>query len=607
VSAVSLPCLALSTRSTLMDLSFSHLPGYDAPSFELGPKTEPENAGPTPSIGGGTYANYERYASETPTSPNEYDDGNPQFPSRLQPIRQDTTTSSFTSPASTLPSVHPPFVLSAEGQEVPTSAQPLSPAMSYRNSFTAGLGSPVTREVPAFAQRVPSASTVRDDGYGNEIPLGERPGEGQDVEYEAQQQTAPSSRTETTMGSTGRPRIAGPRLSSLGLGSPITNLNATQNSLTPPPPSPPYDANPSSQVPQASRESTYLPYVDSSSHADSPSAHTFGHDSSELSEPTSTSRFLPPPPASLTHSTAAYSPPYSNQPLPSPAATQHFQSSSDSTAEHDFYPQPPRAPYTQPQLDGGGSPITENERESYVDAPDAPAVPAPPISPPPPPPPVAEASPSTPNEPYPEYAYGTYLPPVLSLPSSSLTRSCSSFSIDSDSAYEERPASPLQPVIQLPRPPQIIEPPRSASPAYFPEQPTPTANSYSNPRDQTQTQHDHQSASAAAQREVEREMDNLAFTSASPSSRPEVYSPTSETMSPSGSAASGGKVKAGAFFKRRQQGALGRTASPFQPPDRSDDDGVSEEDGRRSLERNTEPLNIRRSLESSKGPAPPYE
>jgi hypothetical protein len=323
VSAVSLPCLALSTRSTLMDLSFSHLPGYDAPSFELGPKTEPENAGPTPSIGGGTYANYERYASETPTSPNEYDDGNPQFPSRLQPIRQDTTTSSFTSPASTLPSVHPPFVLSAEGQEVPTSAQPLSPAMSYRNSFTAGLGSPVTREVPAFAQRVPSASTVRDDGYGNEIPLGERPGEGQDVEYEAQQQTAPSSRTETTMGSTGRPRIAGPRLSSLGLGSPITNLNATQNSLTPPPPSPPYDANPSSQVPQASRESTYLPYVDSSSHADSPSAHTFGHDSSELSEPTSTSRSLPPPPASLTHSTAAYSPPYSNQPLPSPAATQH--------------------------------------------------------------------------------------------------------------------------------------------------------------------------------------------------------------------------------------------------------------------------------------------
>lgn len=75
-------------------------------------------------------------------------------------------------------------------------------------------------------------------------------------------------------------------------------------------------------------------------------------------------------------------------------------------------------------------------------------------------------------------------------------------------------------------------------------------------------------------------------------------------MSGSGS----GKVKAGAFFKRRQQGTLGRNGGGFQPPDRSDDEGVSEEDARNSMERNTQPLNVRRGPNgSSHEVAPPYE
>lgn len=103
---------------------------------------------------------------------------------------------------------------------------------------------------------------------------------------------------------------------------------------------------------------------------------------------------------------------------------------------------------------------------------------------------------------------------------------------------------------------------------------------------------EHSLAAAAAQREVEREMDNLAFSS----------------RSGAGNARGTGKINAGAFFKRSAAGATTRGAGGFVPPQEDvSDDGLSE-DGASSV---VKPLNIRRKdpIEGSEAVtevAPPY-
>lgn len=153
--------------------------------------------------------------------------------------------------------------------------------------------------------------------------------------------------------------------------------------------------------------------------------------------------------------------------------------------------------------------------------------------------------------------------------------------------YEEPPAQYQSP---LPRPPQIVEPSAPTSyatpqaPALTPQasysssrhgSPAPIHSPVSvvtspSPADPNVPRSDAELASAAARREVEREMDSLAISTASP------ISALAQDYAPRSGESGARKIHAGAFFKRN--GAGGRSAS-FSPPvqDRGDD-GVSEED-----------------------------
>lgn len=90
-------------------------------------------------------------------------------------------------------------------------------------------------------------------------------------------------------------------------------------------------------------------------------------------------------------------------------------------------------------------------------------------------------------------------------------------------------------------------------------------------------------------------MDNLAFTSASPSTNPESYAPKE----------AGRKMAAGAFFQRR--GVSKGFAPPVEGSDVVGDRGVSEDEG--AVGGGTQPLNLGRKAggrRSNDEAAPPY-
>lgn len=273
----------------------------------------------------------------------------PELPRRF---RNDDDASSFpASPSSYLPqtasyqdtSGRSMVVLSADGQELPSSstAPPqLSPAAQYRYSFTGpsetttatardghedgygdlvppGEGALPSGGVSTISRGPNAAREELDDGYGNLIPPGEGPAS------DADQDGSLSGYSRHAR--TDRPRIGGPRLS-LGLGPTVgggdfaatsaasTNTYGGTNSSSPPP----MNNRRSLSIEQES----YLPY-------DAPSP----------SEPAPTSAF--------------------------PA-----RRSSDQSFASEL--QPPSAPFAQPTTKEGQSPITEQETESYVDAPSRP-------------------------------------------------------------------------------------------------------------------------------------------------------------------------------------------------------------------------------------------
>lgn len=115
-------------------------------------------------------------------------------------------------------------------------------------------------------------------------------------------------------------------------------------------------------------------------------------------------------------------------------------------------------------------------------------------------------------------------------------------------------------------------------------------------------------ASAAAKREVEREMDSLAFSNASPVNPP--VSPLE--YAPRQGDSSARKINAGAFFKRNGAGGgpNSRSASFNPPANDHGDDGVSDDDAS-----GTRPLRVGRNRPAggdfevgspSRDAAPPY-
>lgn len=151
-----------------------------------------------------------------------------------------------------------------------------------------------------------------------------------------------------------------------------------------------------------------------------------------------------------------------------------------------------------------------------------------------------------------------------------------------------------------PPPIQILSPSHQShitNNTYFPPSPT------NGGTPSTPTVNEHALAAQAAQREVEREMDSLAYTSASPSTNPESYAPSLDNAtSPT---AGGRKMNAGAFFKRPG----GRQFTPPPSGAGEGDRGRSASEDEAELEQQagggggTQPLNV---LRRSREAAPPY-
>jgi hypothetical protein len=123
----------------------------------------------------------------------------------------------------------------------------------------------------------------------------------------------------------------------------------------------------------------------------------------------------------------------------------------------------------------------------------------------------------------------------------------------------------------------------------------PRTNSFSStPTAPNQPRDEHALASAAAQREVEREMDSLAYTSASPTSNPGSYAPRE-----------GGKKVTAGFFKQR--GASRGFVPPQAEEDTVGDRGVSASEDEGAQGGGTQPLNLgRKGRRSADESAPPY-
>ena len=543
---------------------------YTAPSVELIPHTASSNPFQAQAEGSSSA----HPAGEDGRSPREYVDfgDEPELPLRLRHEESNGALSqtnnsqyaNLNNHNTVTPSVPSSFaagrsrvVLGADGNELPRSREssqgrdggPVSPAMAYRQSFHG-----------------PSEPTplTRDDGYGNEIPFGEA-----DEDVPVDHYNAPSPALQSPGlsggGPNSRPRVGGPRLS-LGLGNPQGSfLGGAGGGL----------------------QSPKLPVVGTPTSSRPP----------QLGEPITTSS-IPPPPESPAddESFLPYAAPHQPQsasvstpPVSGAGPGSYIRRTSNSSAiQHSNGHgalDPPSAPFASSR-EMGNSPMSEGERESYVDAPEVM--------------PRQESAAGPAGNQYPQYSYCESSSPFsLHLSSESGHADCLFVFRSCSPAYD--PSSPTTHAAPAPAAAAHSSIPLLASPSPYsttttastlplhPHTPhTPYSTAPATPRDE------HALATAAAQREVEREMDSLAYSSASPSSNPESYAPKE----------AGRKMAAGAFFKQR-----GASRSAFVPPPETGevgDRGVSEDEG--AVGGGTQPLNLgrkaRRSVEGEA--APPY-
>ncbi|CDZ97696.1 Eisosome component PIL1/LSP1 [Phaffia rhodozyma] len=475
--------------------------------------------------------------------------------------------STVTSPNGSEPTSYGIAHQQQSSQRTGVSNTPISPAAAYRDSFqesshqpqsTFSTASPTQSSAdPIVDASIGSAKQVqntRDDGYGNEIPLGEDPND-----VLAGLALGGALATPDLTGQPPRPSPGDHRLS-LGLGQSVGNgnlLNTTAN------------------FPNHQGDST----ADAHQFAPSPTAeHGIVHDEPTHNLPpmqdTSSVSYRRPVP---THSSTAEG---QESLLAYDKASPALGQSHELGSDQEINLEPPRPAF----VGGARAPTPMSEPEVFSDA--------------------REGTPDLRGD----VGDVNYASRAFQQPAA--------------------PISPPQPYQQpLPKPPTIIEPSASSPTYVHPPQPTRygTASSYvdspisvkASPRPYSQQidqpTDEHSLAAAAAQREVEREMDNLAFTSvAHPPSGASAaaVAARADSVSPVSRAAGNGKINAGAFFKR---GGGGRSSSGFVPPEGDVSDGGLSEDVEPAG--NVKPLNIRRKApaevdgvepEADRDAAPPY-
>ena len=467
-------------------------------------------------------------------------------------------------------------------REIGIGAPPISPAAAYRKSYQLGHDQPSPLGANSGGDAAGSSSQApRLDAYGNELPAGE--GEGYDqaeaLDSLGAPLTSPGLRNPSgrsappahrltlglgsDIGSGGLMNDVPERTSSRGPGGPSSVPSVVPEASVAPGAAASHDSYARETLAHEDHGETSLPYVSEHSHEQQQQQYLSAGDEPAI-----------PPPSSDGHSIL----------------------------------QPPSAPFAQAQREMM-SPASE--KQSFVDAPDTLPRPGSQLGGP-----ESQARDSVDLDYYSNRASLGALHHHLQL-IEPLTLTNLLLATD----YDEPPAPYQSP---LPRPPQIIEPSTLAQqpPAlqsqqsYSSARQVPSAGPVSvstgpSPAEPNMPRGEAELASAAAKREVEREMDSLAYT-ASPIGHQPPVSPLE--YAPREGESGARKINAGAFFKRNgaggPAGSRSNSASFAPPVNDQGDGGVSEDDEANG----TRPLRIGRNRPHDafevgsppKDVAPPY-